>query len=450
MPIINGQKMACEPCIRGHRSTKCAHGGDRVLVPVRKPGRPLSTCPHPPGKGCQCRNVTAALPKGGTCRCGGSQSSKTNGTPTLVKAEPSDNPPLSPTKQASFRVQKSVQRPGRKQSSDTSALQRMDSNSLNFQNGAGEYLATAANGMASPGWANFVSPLQNGMIHTSGNGISDHSTISSGTLTPGTDSPYHTPTSSTGDSSSQEISLETVGSCCSQRIRPVPQVQSTMPYQGQGQLQPGTREPSSMMMYAPQMSMGNGSMVDHIPAQIAANQQSYPITSFTQPGLFSDHSSFGTPHFPLQQSQWEQLVASYLPQTEPNGCASNSYTTHVCDCGPECDCLGCLAHPYNETTTQYIREVMSFQENNPMNGKVDNGIPLPDLPMAVGETPPQQTQSPSETESPSTKDLNMSPSEFLFVDYGSGMCACGDDCACLNCIIHRDPLNGELRDKTPN
>ncbi|KAK2074528.1 hypothetical protein P8C59_008728 [Phyllachora maydis] len=43
MPFINGQKMACGPCIRGHRSTKCTHASERVMVPVRKPGRPLSS-----------------------------------------------------------------------------------------------------------------------------------------------------------------------------------------------------------------------------------------------------------------------------------------------------------------------------------------------------------------------------------------------------------------------
>ena len=30
-----------EPCMRGHRSSKCTHT-DRILVQVRKPGRPLS------------------------------------------------------------------------------------------------------------------------------------------------------------------------------------------------------------------------------------------------------------------------------------------------------------------------------------------------------------------------------------------------------------------------
>ncbi|RDL37271.1 uncharacterized protein BP5553_04704 [Venustampulla echinocandica] len=45
MPIINGYKYSCEPCIRGHRATSCTHT-DRILIEVRKPGRPLESCGH--------------------------------------------------------------------------------------------------------------------------------------------------------------------------------------------------------------------------------------------------------------------------------------------------------------------------------------------------------------------------------------------------------------------
>ncbi|KAL0934316.1 Protein GRISEA [Colletotrichum truncatum] len=140
MPLINGQKMACEPCIRGHRSTKCTHANERLMVPVRKPGRPLSTCPHPPTRGCGCGSVTAAIPRKQKCGCG----SSTAGTPTdssatssVIKAESpaSDAPPMSPTKAsaASFRVQKSAAKPAsRKQSFDPATLERMDAAHVNI------------------------------------------------------------------------------------------------------------------------------------------------------------------------------------------------------------------------------------------------------------------------------------------------------------------------------
>ncbi|GKT44214.1 protein GRISEA [Colletotrichum spaethianum] len=166
MPLINGQKMACpalcillivrepriplgpeadpfhpsplsEPCIRGHRSTKCTHANERLMVPVRKPGRPLSTCPHPPARGCGCGSVTAAIPRKQKCGCGSS-----TGTPTtessssVVKAESpaSDAPPMSPTKApASFRVQKTAAKSAsRKQSFDPANLERMDAANINI------------------------------------------------------------------------------------------------------------------------------------------------------------------------------------------------------------------------------------------------------------------------------------------------------------------------------
>ncbi|QDS76219.1 hypothetical protein FKW77_008566 [Venturia effusa] len=63
--IIDGEskKVACGPCIRGHRSSKCRHN-DRLMIEVRKPGRPLSACPHASGS-CNCvRAVTYAVPRG--------------------------------------------------------------------------------------------------------------------------------------------------------------------------------------------------------------------------------------------------------------------------------------------------------------------------------------------------------------------------------------------------
>jgi hypothetical protein len=72
LQVVSQRSLVCDscltlcysgPCIRGHRSSKCAHK-DRVLVEVRKPGRPLSACPHPSGScGCE-RAVVYAVPRG--------------------------------------------------------------------------------------------------------------------------------------------------------------------------------------------------------------------------------------------------------------------------------------------------------------------------------------------------------------------------------------------------
>ncbi|KAJ7073220.1 copper fist DNA binding domain-containing protein [Mycena belliarum] len=43
MVYINSQKFACESCIKGHRSSACAHS-ERPLFEIPKKGRPLSQC----------------------------------------------------------------------------------------------------------------------------------------------------------------------------------------------------------------------------------------------------------------------------------------------------------------------------------------------------------------------------------------------------------------------
>lgn len=53
MPVIDGMKFSCAPCMRGHRATTCMHH-DRILLEVRRPGRPLSSCPHK-SQSCGCR-----------------------------------------------------------------------------------------------------------------------------------------------------------------------------------------------------------------------------------------------------------------------------------------------------------------------------------------------------------------------------------------------------------
>ncbi|RNJ58336.1 hypothetical protein D7B24_004788 [Verticillium nonalfalfae] len=136
MPLINGQKMACEPCIRGHRSTKCTHANERLMVPVRKPGRPLSTCPHPPSRGCGCGSVTAAIPRKQKCNCG--PSTPADSDVIKVESPVSEAVPTSPARSstvssASYRVQKQSSKPNsRKQSFGPATLDRIDSSQFNI------------------------------------------------------------------------------------------------------------------------------------------------------------------------------------------------------------------------------------------------------------------------------------------------------------------------------
>ncbi|PGH14254.1 hypothetical protein AJ80_05994 [Polytolypa hystricis UAMH7299] len=60
--LINGEKWACDACIRGHRVSSCQHT-DRPLSHIKKKGRPVSQCPH-------CRQARKSRTSHVKCQCG--------------------------------------------------------------------------------------------------------------------------------------------------------------------------------------------------------------------------------------------------------------------------------------------------------------------------------------------------------------------------------------------
>ncbi|KAF4780700.1 copper fist DNA binding domain-containing protein [Colletotrichum scovillei] len=60
--IIDGEKYACEACVRGHRVSNCQHS-DRPLQHINKKGRPVSQCQH-------CRSMRKSRSAHIKCDCG--------------------------------------------------------------------------------------------------------------------------------------------------------------------------------------------------------------------------------------------------------------------------------------------------------------------------------------------------------------------------------------------
>ncbi|ENH65452.1 Copper resistance protein CRF1 [Fusarium oxysporum f. sp. cubense race 1] len=60
--IIDGEKYACEACVRGHRVSNCQHS-DRPLQHINKKGRPVSQCAH-------CRAMRKSRSAHVKCDCG--------------------------------------------------------------------------------------------------------------------------------------------------------------------------------------------------------------------------------------------------------------------------------------------------------------------------------------------------------------------------------------------
>ncbi|KAF5867685.1 putative copper fist dna binding domain-containing protein [Botrytis fragariae] len=412
MPLINGLKMACEPCIRGHRSTKCTHANERLMVPVRKPGRPLSACPHSKDQPCNCGSVTAAIPRKQACHCGTDTPVST--PPAPIQRVNSISDPTSPT-QLTFKIQKTASKPqsSRKQSFDPVNLERMDLNQVNIvpfdqhtqrmqiipPNAYHMSTAPQPYGYGPPQYSIMqqqygtvpvqLPPPMHGLggpivdIRTSGftNGLSSLDQV--------VEDPLETPTEvkngqitpkMNGGSCCAPSTPETPphidnvatssGSCCAPKHNTHSHTSSnasTMSEPPQATPKPKSccsskKKPSSTQNSQTNTPMMNPQIPQNgFPMNNAIYSQ-YPPTVFTYPATYGSYQN------PLQPSAWRQGVhdMSYghvqgqpsipnAPLTfDPTQMAQNPETVHTCGCGDGCQCVGCAAHPYNDATRQYV------------------------------------------------------------------------------------------------
>ena len=96
-PLLTFWRICSWPCIRGHRAGSCSHAGDRPMMPVRRPGRPLTSCPHLPSARCDCRPqaTTATSTAATTPNVNGASVSATATETAALTAPPA--PPNWPT-----------------------------------------------------------------------------------------------------------------------------------------------------------------------------------------------------------------------------------------------------------------------------------------------------------------------------------------------------------------
>jgi hypothetical protein len=177
---------------------------------------------------------------------------------------------------------------------------------------------------------------------------------------------------------------------------------------------------------------------------------------------------------PQQQLQFEQALPAYAssmhnaPQST-NGLAQG--VSHQCGCGPGCACIGCVSHPFNAQTLQYVNDAYNFDLGKTtvdMQGESNNGVPqhqvqgnntyattngtnLPTPPHYQAQVQDPESSSPQlQAETPSDasglgEEQTFPASDFLFIDLPScdgqlAMCPCGDDCQCVGCTIHNNEL----------
>lgn len=400
------------------------------MVPVRKPGRPLSACPHPRDRPCSCGSVTAAIPKKQACRCGDNTSSTTPIDVTVQSSAPLPAESISPTR-AAFKVQKASARPNpsRKPSFDITNFERMDMNSVNivqfdprstnvmpimYPNGY-----TIAGGPPGygfvPQYANFQPqdykvPMQPplhissevparmnslGGVHQV---VLDHAVTKPIGLINGmnyvannaTSPEPSTPTKVTTD----EMSTPSNGNSCCATKRPAHSHSSSSASSISEPQEPGVRDCCSSK--APPLAVKDEPMSnDDIPLDLApqAGHQMHlengasftPVLypQYIQQGcVFSYPPTYGSFNNPLEPSAWKQSMRSNGPtlSIEQRPETSNAATfvatspeakdtVHTCHCGDGCQCIGCAAHPYNDATQNYVRSAYTSMVAEPPSGE---------------------------------------------------------------------------------
>lgn len=155
------------------------------------------------------------------------------------------------------------------------------------------------------------------------------------------------------------------------------------------------------------------------------------------------------------------------PSFNPAALFGNDGCGTECQCGDDCQCLGCAAHPFNNTTRERVQEMgvlmIDGQNTSPNNWQSvyaggyfptsNNGVPQPayqpnpytDQPYANSHPPVVNAYvRPLAPPEPQNNDGLMHPAEYHTLTYPvgiscsdvTGSCQCGSDCSCIGCLTH--------------
>ncbi|KAJ5091527.1 hypothetical protein NUU61_006397 [Penicillium alfredii] len=455
MPLDEeGAKWSCEPCIRGHRSSKCQHF-DRLMMKVPKAGRPLAKCPHPKGT-CSCQKTYAVMvriPKGSTCLC-----RPLYEVPVGVNESAKSPAPVS-------SPASKVQKPGRRQSniqaapeSIAKALDAMPPN-LKFENGTPSYQPGFSgqdnSHAATPNHNNQPSPPSQESVE--------------GDMQP--------PKASCCSQKLQEPNpTQNGGSCCGSSTVSSKNT-SVSNSEEQKPTQPTWNDMSHMQFSAPQIPWQSPPV--HTNGQF---MQPYgqAAPAFYMNGYTQNVSSSPSMVYPGQMNGLgitQPPMGSFQSNHTPNPTFPPSTALggdcHDCHCGDDCQCLGCATHPFNNTTRQHVQEMGVMITSNgddqnpdatanayhspfpgstaasPLNFFVPNTPSLDQH--AIDTYADPRSNLPSGYSSPLSagQTLNqqlMHPSEYYTLEYPVGLpstcsdvtgsCQCGSDCSCIGCLTH--------------
>ncbi|EAS30451.2 uncharacterized protein CIMG_05930 [Coccidioides immitis RS] len=509
MPLDEeGAKWSCEPCIRGHRSSKCQHF-DRLMMKVPKAGRPLAKCPHPKGT-CSCQKVYAfmvRIPKGSTCLCRPLYRVPMTGQPS-GKVSPKSSPPLSVASSSTTSQPNRVQKRTRRQNSIQSQSDVIangltalaeDSEKPNLEN---VKPITPYTNMRSP-----IAPLQCHVPTIPSEAY--HQSLAAPrinklqmALPVQVPSPYNTSPSNFAQGSSPTHALTSPtplcpAPCCER----VTKSEGTSVNAGSTFVHTSPQEtrlytfsgpdPSSIFRRssgAPKVE-SSGSLMHHNSnaSLVSMDQFSAPFSLANPPyrNSYPSQSHIGSVHF-----------AQGVPSSPANPFPHNyfgfeSQPEHNCGCGDGCQCLGCASHPFNDTTRQHIQEMgylMTLQSNEEGDNRPTSSYGRNDFSTHLeAYNPPQHPSGQSNIPGSFTGDFMsqsiqplaneaslpthgiysqqnyeplMQPGAYYTLEYPVGLsdfapctnimgtCQCGINCKCIGCLTH-DGHNGVSLEPSP-
>ncbi|KAF4314321.1 hypothetical protein GTA08_BOTSDO01606 [Botryosphaeria dothidea] len=339
---INGEqkKVACPPwltpivrysgpCIRGHRSTSCNHK-DRLLLEVRKPGRPLSSCPHLGGN-CSCERlvINYTIPRSSECAC---PSNGEEPAPVAEVVSSTTGPFPGPSNRVQKTKRKSVSN-NRNPATLEKAIKASEEAEHKVKNTQAKSCCGSTQQPVTTGSSN-TSPAPT----TGGNSPDSHD-----------DGPPPSELACCGSKRSSEpedkplnIQLETR--------------KQTMGHSSSAQVQ-GWKH----MTVDGQPPFGHSQPYPYYGAQ---QHLVNPVQSNSYPNARPTAMNYAT-----NSGSSDQYAPYYPFALGPQ--LSNGYGNgvpefqHNCTCGDACACLGCAVHPRNETTVRYLQDVTNFMIQDP-------------------------------------------------------------------------------------
>lgn len=178
------------------------------------------------------------------------------------------------------------------------------------------------------------------------------------------------------------------------------------------------------------------------------------MPQFQYPTVFRYPGDYGSWQHPIDPVIWQQVVSqTTMPVTGPmspttNGDTGELGTSHQCNCGEGCQCVGCLAHPFNAQMFQYVNNAYTGSNGSSPSG-ADAGIGGMSQTIGAGQDSPAEAATPAASEgSPPREEQSLSTLDYFFVNLpisglcggNSESCPCGDSCDCPGCLVHNIPL----------